>query len=123
MQNINSFLAAAEKQFNLKAQELFTADQLYYASDFARVINCLSLLSKTQAAGLAGYKFFPPDIGSVSDRADDGDGEDMYQVSLFCHLFFRPDSLLCLCWYPLSLHTTDSGRLGWAIHKLGGSCG
>ncbi len=78
MQNINSFLAAAQEKFGLKPTDLFMADQLYYASDFAKVISALSLLSKTQLAGLAGFKYFPPDSSSaVSDRADDGAGEDM----------------------------------------------
>ena len=79
MQNINAFLASAEKQFGIKPADLFTADQLYYASDFAKVVACLSLLSKTQLAGLAGVKYFPPENSKVTDRAEEG-GEDMYQT-------------------------------------------
>ncbi len=55
MQNINSFLAALPS-FSLKEKDLFTADQLYYASDFPKVLSCLSILSKTQIAGIAGFK-------------------------------------------------------------------
>lgn len=80
MQNINSFLAALN-QFGIKPDELFTADELYYASDFAKVIASLSRFSKTQICGLAGIRFFPEDNRpEVTDRADDGEGEDMYQT-------------------------------------------
>ena len=37
MQNINSFLTALVDKFGLKQSELFTAEQLYYASDFILV--------------------------------------------------------------------------------------
>lgn len=76
MQNINSFLAALPVHFGLKEKDLFTADQLYYASDFAKVVSCLSLLSKTQIAGIAGYKFFPAEEKVAKNTAET---EDMYQ--------------------------------------------
>lgn len=95
MQNINSFLGALQSSFGMKQADFFTADQLYYASDFARVVNTISLLSRTQAAGIAGFKYvisschgeispicryFPEDssVSALEDTADD-DGEDMYQ--------------------------------------------
>jgi hypothetical protein len=37
MRNINSFLAACQTQLGLKQSDLFTAEELYYASDFAKV--------------------------------------------------------------------------------------
>lgn len=56
LQNINSFLAACQTQFGLSDKDLFSADQLYYASDFAKVVKTISLLSKTPIAGCAGFK-------------------------------------------------------------------
>lgn len=37
MQNINRFLEACHKRFRMRDSELFTADELYYASNFAKV--------------------------------------------------------------------------------------
>jgi hypothetical protein len=43
MQNINQFLEALSTTFKLKDSQIFAADQLYYASNFAKVSNgCLS---------------------------------------------------------------------------------
>jgi hypothetical protein len=53
MQNINAFLEAARK-FGLKEADLFTADQLYYASDFQKVITCISTLSSSSQCKGAG---------------------------------------------------------------------
>jgi len=75
MQNINSFLAACPK-FGLKEADLFSADQLYYASDFQRVIACLSSLSRSKSAELSVPGF--PRNKAVKNTATDG-GEDMYQ--------------------------------------------
>ena len=44
MQNINAFLEAVPK-VGVKDADLFTADELYYASDFPKVIHTLSVLS------------------------------------------------------------------------------
>jgi len=74
MRNINAFLAAVQS-LGIKEKDCFTADQLYYASDFPRVMNTLSLLSKTQVAGLSGFKFFPEDASA--DNVAEEDGEDM----------------------------------------------
>ena len=78
MKNINSFLTACQATFGLKSSDLFTAEHLYYASDFAKCVHTISLLSKSQQAGLAGFKYFPQDHESTENRADE-DGQDMYQ--------------------------------------------
>ena len=54
MQNIHSFLAALP---SLGVTDLFEADELYYASDFSRVVNTLSKLSKSIIAGIKGFKY------------------------------------------------------------------
>ena len=38
MQNINSFLSACVSTFGLKPADLFSADELYYASNFPKVL-------------------------------------------------------------------------------------
>eukprot|EP00040_Diaphanoeca_grandis_P021369 m.113851 g.113851 ORF g.113851 m.113851 type:complete len:782 (-) comp28302_c0_seq1:91-2436(-) len=75
MQNINSFLQACPN-FGVKSNDLFTADELYYASNFQKVIACLSMLSRSNQAKLSGTPGFP--TGSAKNTANDGD-EDMYQ--------------------------------------------
>lgn len=75
MQNINSFLGACPK-FGLKSDDLFTADELYYASNFQKVITCLSALSRTNSAKMSAEGF--PRDNAVKNTATDG-GEDMYQ--------------------------------------------
>jgi len=75
MQNINSFLQACPN-FGIKSGDLFTADELYYASNFQKVIACLSLISRSNQAKLSGTPGFP--TGKAKDTANDGD-EDMYQ--------------------------------------------
>eukprot|EP00053_Salpingoeca_punica_P017049 m.162985 g.162985 ORF g.162985 m.162985 type:complete len:812 (+) comp17104_c0_seq1:358-2793(+) len=77
MQNINNFLSTCTSSFGLKPDVLFSAEELYYATDFSKVVSALSLLSKTQIAGLAGFKFFPADNQNIENRAEE-DGEDMY---------------------------------------------
>eukprot|EP00052_Salpingoeca_macrocollata_P034789 m.12643 g.12643 ORF g.12643 m.12643 type:complete len:807 (+) comp6968_c0_seq1:124-2544(+) len=79
MQNINNFLTVCSTVFGLKAGDLFTADELYYASNFAKVVETLSLLSKSQLAGLAGYKYFPQSNEKAENRAEEN-GEDMYST-------------------------------------------
>eukprot|EP00051_Salpingoeca_urceolata_P001684 m.43077 g.43077 ORF g.43077 m.43077 type:complete len:802 (-) comp11610_c0_seq2:431-2836(-) len=79
MQNINSFLAACKTHFGLKEADLFTADQLYYASDFAKVVTTLSSLSQTVIAGIAGHQRFPLDAETPAHTAADEHGDDMYQ--------------------------------------------
>jgi hypothetical protein len=37
MQNINAFITALTTNFSLKPSEVFSAEQLFYASDFALV--------------------------------------------------------------------------------------
>ena len=59
MQNINRFLEACQKKFRMKENELFTADELYYASNFPKVVETLSQLSKTPPVGLAGFGYVP----------------------------------------------------------------
>lgn len=77
MQNINSFLSTCVAIFGLKPTDLFTADELYYASNFSKVVHTLSLLSKTQLAGLCGFQYFPKENESAENKAEE-DGEDMY---------------------------------------------
>jgi guanine nucleotide exchange factor VAV len=74
MQNIQGFLEAASK-FGVKESELFQADELYYASDFPKVLSCLSVLSGTKACRVAQIEKFPK--GAASNSARDTDGEDM----------------------------------------------
>lgn len=78
MQNINGFLAACPK-FGLKESDLFTADQLYYASDFQKVISSISKLSLSPTAKLKGLEGFPKAGGGATHTAADESGEDMYQ--------------------------------------------
>ncbi|EGD78927.1 hypothetical protein PTSG_11799 [Salpingoeca rosetta] len=78
MQNINRFLEACQDKFRMKKTDLFTADELYYASNFAKVVETLSLLSKTPPAGMAGFRHFPDDTGHAANTAQE-DGQDMYQ--------------------------------------------
>lgn len=75
MQNINAFLDVAQKW--VSDSELFTADELYYASDFPKVISALSALSRSRTAKMAGISAFPE--ASVQNTATDDTGEDMYQ--------------------------------------------
>ena len=75
MRNINAFLDAIQKM-GVKERDCFTADQLYYASDFPRVVNTLSLLSKTSGSTSRGFSPFPAS-GGAADTAEYG--EDMYQ--------------------------------------------
>eukprot|EP01147_Barroeca_monosierra_P010411 gene10411-2542_t len=77
MQNINRFLEACHKRFRMRDSELFTADELYYASNFAKVADTISLLSKNPATGIAGYPHFPDD--SCTSNTAEEDGQDMYQ--------------------------------------------
>jgi len=76
MQNIQGFLESASK-FGVKDGDMFAADELYYASDFPKVLSCLSVLSGTKACRNAGITKFP--AGAASATARDTDGEDMYQ--------------------------------------------
>jgi len=76
MENINAFLHACETTFKLKESDMFTADQLYYASDFQQVISCLSTLSRCKAVQRSGKQGFP--VGQAKTTAIDGE-EDMYQ--------------------------------------------
>jgi len=76
MQNINAFLEAARK-FGLKEGDLFTVDQLYYASDFQKVITAISTLSNAPQCKGAGFRPFP-EGGAAKNTANEG-GEDMYQ--------------------------------------------
>eukprot|EP00043_Microstomoeca_roanoka_P009973 m.95012 g.95012 ORF g.95012 m.95012 type:complete len:787 (+) comp14747_c2_seq1:104-2464(+) len=77
MQNINRFLETLVKQFRMKEGDLFTADELYYASNFAKVVETISLLSQNPVAGLAGFRRFPEKGGAVNKAEEDG--QDMYQ--------------------------------------------
>jgi hypothetical protein len=47
MQNINNFLAICAGNFGIKASDLFSAEELYYATEFSKVVVTLSILSKT----------------------------------------------------------------------------
>ena len=76
MQNINSFLEACSN-FKIGEKDLFEADELFYASDFPKVLTCLSAMSKTPVAGMAGIPKFPGKTARNSARG--ADGEDMYQ--------------------------------------------
>lgn len=76
MQNINKFLEVCQKKFRMKEGELFTADELYYASNFPKVVASLSALSRTPPVGVAGYGHFPD--RSVNNTAHE-DGQDVYQ--------------------------------------------
>eukprot|EP00038_Savillea_parva_P023433 m.40912 g.40912 ORF g.40912 m.40912 type:complete len:809 (+) comp6046_c0_seq2:199-2625(+) len=77
MQNINAFLDAASTKFKLKDADLFTAEMLWYASDFPKVMSCLSALSSTSLCKSVGLKPFPQGAGAAN-TANEG-GEDMYQ--------------------------------------------
>lgn len=76
MQNINAFLDLCPK-FGVKSGDLFDADELYYASDFPKVVTCLEKLSKGKAAAKA--KLPPFGQGGSKNVAADDQGEDMYQ--------------------------------------------
>ena len=75
MQNINAFLDVCPK-LGVKS-DLFNADELYYASDFPKVITCLEKLSKSKAAKTRQIPAF--NTGSAQNTARDESGEDMYQ--------------------------------------------
>lgn len=68
-ENINSFLDAMPS-FGLKPSDLFHADHLYYASDFAKVVSTLSLLSKSSISA-GQYKPFPESAGPTRVKLDD----------------------------------------------------
>lgn len=73
IQNINLFITACTTVFGLKPVDMFTAEELYYASNFAKVdlhpnpswcsrahaqvVTVISLLSKTPAATSSGFQF------------------------------------------------------------------
>eukprot|EP00040_Diaphanoeca_grandis_P019004 m.100075 g.100075 ORF g.100075 m.100075 type:complete len:776 (-) comp27218_c0_seq1:153-2480(-) len=76
MENIEGFLHACVNTFKLKDTDMFTADQLYYASDFQKVISCLSALSRSKVVAKSGQEGFP--VGQAKTTALDGN-EDMYQ--------------------------------------------
>ncbi|XP_065068949.1 guanine nucleotide exchange factor VAV3-like [Rhopilema esculentum] len=59
--NIGGFLKACKVTFKIPEQELFSPRDLYDVSDFAKVIRCLSLLSKSPLATQMGLKPFPPE--------------------------------------------------------------
>eukprot|EP00729_Bicosta_minor_P001740 gene1740-6643_t len=98
MQNINSFLEVAAKM-GVKSADLFTADELYYASDFPKVIQCLLALSDSKSARNAGV----PKFGGVSNTPTGAGGEDtdMYQ------------SLEDLVGQSISFQEAASSAAGW----------
>lgn len=73
MQNILKFLDIMPK---FGVTDLFTAEDLYYASNFQKVLRTLSLLSQTQMAGLAGFKYFSDE--EVVKKKRGPDEEDLY---------------------------------------------
>eukprot|EP00045_Choanoeca_perplexa_P000671 m.15423 g.15423 ORF g.15423 m.15423 type:complete len:783 (+) comp10462_c0_seq1:26-2374(+) len=75
MQNINQFLEALSNTFKLKDSQIFAADQLYYASNFAKVVDTLSAMSRSPKVAAAGYGAFP--ATSVANTASEH-GQDMY---------------------------------------------
>eukprot|EP00047_Mylnosiga_fluctuans_P003769 m.230841 g.230841 ORF g.230841 m.230841 type:complete len:803 (+) comp12124_c0_seq1:82-2490(+) len=78
IQNINYFLSACTSTFGLKAGDLFQAEELYYASNFAKVLHTLSLVSKTQLSLLAGLSAFPKAAEAKAPAAAADEGEDIY---------------------------------------------
>jgi len=58
--NIGGFLKACETMFGIPRDELFRTRDLYEVSDFAKVINTLSILSQSPLATQMGLKPFPP---------------------------------------------------------------
>ena len=61
LQNINTFLSIVPTFGKFSEEELFNADELYYALDFPQVVVCLSSISGTSAASKSGLSVFPPE--------------------------------------------------------------
>lgn len=78
IQNINLFVTTCTAVFGLKPADMFTAEELYYASNFAKVVTVLSLLSRTPAAA-SKFQSFPRESERAANTAEE-DGEDMYQA-------------------------------------------
>lgn len=60
MENISNFLTACSKKFGMKSSDLFQPDDLFYATDFSKVVRTLGILSATKAYKAAGLRELPP---------------------------------------------------------------
>ena len=67
-ENINSFLHACSKHFGLLKDDLFKVDDLFYASDFGKVIHTIHKLSTTPQAVAKGLR---PVLGDKPVIKDD----------------------------------------------------
>ncbi|CAL8331013.1 unnamed protein product [Lota lota] len=84
LKNIRTFLGACQEKFHLRKSELFEAFDLFDVRNFAKVLDTLSLLSRSFIAVQKGYQPFPhhgctPDddtYSSLSDQIDDTVEED-----------------------------------------------
>ncbi|KAG7279553.1 hypothetical protein CRUP_034654 [Coryphaenoides rupestris] len=89
LKNIRTFLWACQEKFHLKKIELFEAFDLFDVRNFAKVLDTLSLLSRSFIAIEKGYLPFPHDgctaddetYSSLSDQIDDtvDEDEDLYE--------------------------------------------
>ncbi|XP_056442437.1 proto-oncogene vav-like [Gadus chalcogrammus] len=84
LKNIRTFLGACQEKFNLRKSELFEAFDLFDVRNFAKVLDTLSLLSRSFIAIQKGYQPFPhhgctaddDTYSSLSDQIDDTAEED-----------------------------------------------
>ncbi|XP_072320037.1 proto-oncogene vav-like [Eucyclogobius newberryi] len=84
LKNIRTFLGASHEKFHLKKSELFEAFDLFDVRDFAKVLDTLSLLSRSFIAAQRGIQPFPlggcaadDDVYTgLSDQIDDTVEED-----------------------------------------------
>uniref|UniRef100_A0A1A8N903 Osteoclast-stimulating factor 1 n=1 Tax=Nothobranchius pienaari TaxID=704102 RepID=A0A1A8N903_9TELE len=84
LKNIRTFLGVCQERFHLKKNELFEAFELFDVRDFGKVINTLSILSRSAVAVQKGFMPFPLDgsapddeiYSGLSDQIDDTVDED-----------------------------------------------
>lgn len=78
VKNICLFLDACQKYFGLKSADLFEAGDLYKVSDFGKVLQTLSKLSRTPHALLSGVAAFPENV-----RTSPGAEPEYYNQAIY----------------------------------------
>eukprot|EP00054_Salpingoeca_dolichothecata_P025603 m.180295 g.180295 ORF g.180295 m.180295 type:complete len:573 (-) comp25414_c0_seq1:633-2351(-) len=74
-QNINGFLMACSQSFGLSQDSIFSAEELFHASQFQKVIQTISKLSKTSISQQLGLRPFP---SASSSKPLSPEEEDIY---------------------------------------------
>ncbi|XP_013411701.1 proto-oncogene vav isoform X2 [Lingula anatina] len=70
LKNIRTFLQTCKNKFGLRESDLFDSYDLFDVKDFAKVLNTLSKLSKSELALASGIDGFPQDNSSIQVEHD-----------------------------------------------------